>query len=86
MKKILKFLGWSVAAIAAAAIVAFALASWVTSSRYGRQWTTHEATFPIPFPLTDAEIATIHDERIAGIDLQAVALERAIARISAVMP
>ena len=80
MKKILKFLGWSVAAIVAAAIVAYALASWVTSSRYGRQWTTHEASFPIPFPLTDAEIATMRDERLAGLDLEALALERAVAR------
>lgn len=80
MRKFLKILGWSLAAIVAAAIIGYGLASWVTSSRYGRQWTTHEASFPIPFPLTDAEIAEIDDERLAGLDPQAVALERAVTR------
>ena len=47
------------------------------------------AAFPIPFPLTDEEKAALGaqrraagtsvDDPLAGVDLQAVALERAIA-------
>ena len=90
MKKFLKGMGWTLAALAAVAVAGYALASWVTNSRYERRWAAHEASFPIPFPLTDAETAALRDERLAagaaeddplaGVDLQAVALERAVAR------
>jgi len=90
MKKFLKVVGWSLVAIVALAIVGYGLASWVSSNRYGRQWTAHDVSFPIPFPLTDTEIAALRDERLAagapaddplaGPDLGAIALERAIAR------
>lgn len=90
MKKFLKVVGWALTAIAAVAVAGYALASWVTNSRYERKWTAHEASFAIPFPLTHAEVASLRAERLAagapgddplaGIDLEAVALERAIAR------
>lgn len=78
MRKFLKILGWSLAALVAVAFIGYGLASWVTSSRYGRQWTAHEVSFPIPFPLTEAEIAALGDERPAAPDLEAIALERAV--------
>ncbi len=90
MKKFLKALGWSLVAIAAAAMLGYAIASWITNGRYERQWAAHEVSFPIPFPLSDAEVTTLRDARmaadatagdpLAGVDLDAVALERAIAR------
>lgn len=90
MKKFLRILGWTLAAVVGVAALGYALAAWVANSRYNRQWTAHEVSFPIPFPLSDAEIATLREERVAsgaaagdplaGVDLQAVALERAVAR------
>jgi mono/diheme cytochrome c family protein len=90
MKKVLRILGWVLGSIVVVAILGYALASWVADNRYNRQWTAHEADFPIPVPLSDAEVSTLREERIAagapagdplaGVDLQAVALERAVAR------
>ena len=89
MRKLLKILGWSVAVIVAVAILAYGVAWWMAGSRYDRQWVAHDAAFPIPFPLGDADLAALRAERIAtgapaddplaGVDLQAVALEHAIA-------
>lgn len=78
MKKFLKILGWSLVAIVMVAMVAYACAWWIAGSRYDKQWTAHDATFPIPFPLSAAEKATA-DPR-ASADPRVVALERAIAR------
>ena len=90
MKKVLKVLGWSLVAIVAVAILGYAIAVWGTNSRYERQSVAHEASFPIPFPLSDAEVATLREERVAagaavgdplaGVDLGSVAQERAISR------
>ena len=72
---------------------------WVNNqvtSTFETEWTTHQADFPIPFPLTEQEVATLRAE-YAGqmpedlpddvdpldhfdVDLDAIALERAIAR------
>jgi mono/diheme cytochrome c family protein len=90
MKKILRLLGLSLVAIAALALAAYGVAWWVAKSRYERVYAAHEAEFPIPFPLAEAELAALRQERIAagansddplaGVDVQAIALERAIAR------
>lgn len=90
MKRFLGILGWSLVAIVGVAIVAYGVAWWVAKSRYERQWVAHEAAFPIPFPLSDAELAALREERIgagasaedapAGVDLEALALSRAKAR------
>lgn len=80
MRKFLKVLGWALVAIVAVAILGYAIAAWVTGSRYERQWVAHEVSFPIPFPLSDDEIAALGDERPASPDLDAIALERAVAR------
>jgi mono/diheme cytochrome c family protein len=90
MKKLLRIVGWAAAAVAGLAILTYGAAWAVAKSRYERQWTAHDADFPIPMPLGEAELVALHDERIAagarsddplaGIDLDAIALERAVAR------
>ena len=60
MKKLLKILGWSVAAILAVAIFAYGVAWWVAGSRYDKQWVAHDATFPIPFPLGEGETMALN--------------------------
>jgi mono/diheme cytochrome c family protein len=90
MKKALKIIGFSLLAIVVIAAGVYAWAWAVTSSRYNKQWTAHEAAFPIPFPLSESDLAALRAERIAagataddplaGVDLQAVALSRAAAR------
>ncbi len=68
----LRILGWSLVAILGIAVIAYCIARWVASSRYDRHWVAHKASFPIPFPL--------RDERIAGVDVDALALSEAAAR------
>ena len=90
MKKVLKYTAWVLAAIVVLAVAALLWAYQVATSRYEKQWTVHKAEFPIPFPLKDDELAAFRAERIAagasatdplaGVDLQAVAFERAIQR------
>ncbi|MCB9679383.1 MAG: c-type cytochrome [Alphaproteobacteria bacterium] len=62
---------------------------------FDKDWESHEVDFPIPFPLTEAEKQALRDERTAempepsdgepvdpleGVDLDAIAMERAVAR------
>ena len=85
----LKIIGLTLVAIVVVAAAVYAWAWTVAGNRYDKQWTAHEATFPIPFPLSESDLAALRVERIAagaaaddplaGVDLQAVALERAIA-------
>lgn len=71
---------------------------WVqvkASHALSQTWELHSVDFPVPFPLTDAELATLRAERapaeppvdgaeavdpLAGVDLAALANERAVAR------
>ena len=90
MKRMLKYVGWGLAAILGVALIAWVWANQVATSRYEQQWTVHKADFPIPFPVSAADLATLRAERIlagapeadplAGVDIQALALERAIKR------
>ena len=87
MRKTFRILGWSLLGIVGFAVVAYGIAWGVAKSRYGKIWVAHEASFPIPFPLSESELAQIRTERIAGgalteeplagVDLQALALARA---------
>ena len=87
MKKTFRILGIAIAAIVGLALVAYAVAWGIARHRYGRVWAVHEADFPIPFPLGDADLEAIRAERIAGgaspedplagVDLGALALARA---------
>jgi mono/diheme cytochrome c family protein len=90
MRRTLKYLAWGLGAIGVLALAAWLWAYQVAKHRYETQWTVHTASFPIPFPLRDDELTALRTDRIAagasatdplaGVDLQAVALERAIAR------
>src|SRR5437762_9788626 len=90
MKKVLKYTAWVLGAVVVLAVAALLWAYQVATSRYEKQWTVHKADFPIPFPLEDGELAALRAERIAtgasatdplaGVDLQAAALEHAVRR------
>ncbi|HET7097182.1 MAG TPA: hypothetical protein VFJ68_07300, partial [Casimicrobiaceae bacterium] len=90
MKSLLKYAAWALAAILAVAIGACVWAYQVATSRYETQWAVHGADFPIPFPLREDELAALGAERVAqgarlddplrGLDLEALALERAVRR------
>lgn len=90
MKKTLRILGVALAAIAGLALVAYAIAWGIAKSRYARTYAAHDAAFPIPFPLAEADLDAIRAERVAGgaspgdplagVDLAALARVRAIER------
>ena len=87
MRRALKYVAWALAALLAIALAACFWAYQVATSRYETQWSIHTADFPIPFPLREEDLAALRAERIAagapaneplaGVDLQAIARERA---------
>ena len=87
MKKLAKIVGWAICVLIVVALGAFGVARAIAGRKYSQQWTTHEVAFPIPFPLSAAELEALRMERPAGdtpadgnVDLQSAALTRAIAR------
>ena len=90
MKKALSYTAWGLAVIVGVALIAWFWANQVATGRYEQKWTVHKAEFPIPFPLSGADMEALRAERIlagapeadplAGVDLQTMALERAIKR------
>jgi mono/diheme cytochrome c family protein len=90
MKRLLKYAAWGLSAVGVLVLLAWLWAYQVATSRYEKHWNVHDAGFPIPFPLSGDEVAALRTERIesgaspedplAGVDLQAAALERAIQR------
>jgi len=90
MRKFLKIVAWILGVVIVLALGATGVARVIAGQKYNKQWTTHEVTFPIPYPLSATELETVRAERIAagapaadplaGVDLQAVTLARAIAR------
>src|SRR4030095_8840977 len=87
MKRALKYVAWVLAAFVVVARAAFLWAYQVASGGYETQWTVHTADLPIPFPLREDELAALRTERIAagapaneplaGVDIQAAAVQRA---------
>ncbi len=73
-----------VATLTLAGVGAFMWASAENEELLGRSFEVHEVDFPIPFPLSEAELEGLREERQAstldGVDLDAIALERALAR------
>lgn len=90
MRKLLKYVTWTVGVVLLLAIAIVAVARIIAGRKYNTRWTTHNVSFPIPFPLSAAELETLRAERLAagapaadplaGVDLKTAALTRAIAR------
>lgn len=89
MKTALKVLGGLVLLLVLAAGSVYGWASWKTGATLSRTVETHEIDFPVPFPLSDEEAAALaeeleaagHDaETMAAVDLDSVALARAVER------
>jgi mono/diheme cytochrome c family protein len=90
MKKLAKYLAWTVVAFVVLALGAWLWAYQVAMGRYEKQWTVHTTDFPVPFPLSEEELAALRQDAIAagadandplaGVDLDAIALERAVER------
>jgi mono/diheme cytochrome c family protein len=90
MRKILKVFVWILAVVLVLAVGAVGVARIIAGQKYNKHWTTHEVSFAIPFPLSAAELEALRAERIAagaspadplaGVDMKAVTLSRAIAR------
>ena len=64
MRKVLKYTAWGLAAIVVVALVVWFWANQVATSRYEQKWTVHKAEFPIPFPLSGAELEAMSDEEL----------------------
>ena len=90
MRKLFKILGWTLCVLLVIALGAVGIARIIAGRKYNQHWTTHNVSFPIPFPLSAAELETLRTERIAagapatdplaGVDVQKAALAHAIAR------
>jgi hypothetical protein len=90
MKKVLKIVGWVLCVLLALAVGATGVARVIAGRKYDKQWSTHNMSFRIPFPLSPAELETLRAERVAGgapatdrtvgVDMQKAALAHAIAR------
>ncbi len=88
--KLLKILGGLVLLVVVLGLAAFLWAKQTSAARYSKMWTAHDASFPIPFPLDSAGLEELKQERIAsdyppsdplaGADLEAAALARALRR------
>jgi mono/diheme cytochrome c family protein len=99
MKRILRVLAVLLAVVVVAAAGAFAYASMQTNARLARTWPDVKGTeVPVPWPLTEAEVAAIREAKqaeapphdaataeapadpMAGVDLEAIAMEQAVER------
>jgi cytochrome c553 len=89
LRKLLKVLGWLLVIVLMLATGALGYAYWKSNGLYHRRWTAHDASFPIPFPLSDDEIAALRTQHaptapaggnaLANVDLGAIATQRAAA-------
>lgn len=90
LKKIGVGLGVLVVLLLVVAGGTFAWAKSASTARLTKKYDVHSVDFPIPFPLSEAELAALRAEKqaadggvedaLAGVDLAALAKEKAIAR------
>jgi mono/diheme cytochrome c family protein len=90
MKRLWRVLGVALLTLVGLALLAYGVAWGIAKSRYEKQWVAHDADFPIPFPLSEDELAALRAESVAngapaadplaGMDLRGIALARAISR------
>lgn len=91
IKKVGIGLGALVALVVAGGVGTLAWAKSAATTRLAAKHAAHTADFPIPFPLSEVELAALRAERttpetpegadvLAGVDLGALATERAVAR------
>ena len=90
MRRVLKLVGIALVAIVVVLLGSVAWAMTVAKGRYEKKWDVHDASFAIPWELSPTELDSLKLERIAagasakdplaGVDLAAVALQRAASR------
>ena len=90
LRKVAVGIGSVLGLLAVAGAGGYVWASNSASSRLAATHTVHRVDFPIPFPLTEAEVTALRAERSAtaargqdpleGVDLGAIATERAVER------
>ncbi len=90
LKKVAIGVGGLVGLLVVAGVGGYAWASSTAAEKLAATHEVHRVDFPIPFPLTDEEVAALRTERastvpkgqdpLAGVDLATVANERAVAR------
>jgi len=87
VKKVVRIVGMVVLVLLVLAGGTFVWAYTTASRYYNQTWTSHEASFAIPFPLTADEVVALRRARAADgpgepstdLDVDAVARERAVA-------
>lgn len=91
VRKLAIGVGGLVGLLVAAGAGGYVWAGSAAKTRLSKTIEVHRADYPIPFPLTDEELTALRTERatassqkggdpLAGVDLNAVATERAVAR------
>ena len=66
MRKLFRIIGWTLCVLFVLAVSAVGVARVIAGRKYNKQWTTHSVSFPIPFPLSAAEVETLRNERVAA--------------------
>ena len=81
MKIVLKIVGVLLLALLLIGAVGFGWAKFSSGQKLARDIDTHTVDFPIPYPLSDEEAAEVLAAADGeSVDLEAVALERALER------
>lgn len=71
MKRVLKFLGATLLLLVLAAGAFFGWATVTTRGVLEQTFTAHEVDFPVPFPLTEAELNALREQRLAEMAVPA---------------
>ena len=66
MKTWLRIVGWIVVVVVVIGVAAVTTARVIAGRKYNQTWVTHEVDFPIPFPLSEAELPNLRSARLQG--------------------